>query len=81
MLALKKVPVSDFCGIYRHDLGSSLMCVHNGVPIVVELGYNYEYDENDVEIVLEHHGYDFGQDKFNYRRIVKRAKLKKKWVN
>ena len=54
------------------------MCVHKGVPIVTELGYSYEYDENDVEIVLEYHGYDFEQDKFNYRDMVKRAKLKKK---
>ncbi len=78
MFSLRKVPVSDFCGIYKHDLGSSLMCVHKGVPIVVELGYSYEYDENDVKIVLEYHGYDFEQDKFNYRKMVKRAKLKKK---
>ncbi len=79
MFALRKVPVSDFCGIYSHDLGNALMCVHNGVAFIEEFGY--DYDEFDVEIVLEYHGYDFEQDKFNYRKMVKRAKLKKKWVN
>ena len=76
VFALRRVPVSDFCGIYKHDMGNSLMCIHDGKPIIMELGYSYEYD--DVEIVLEYHGYDFKQDKFNYREMVKRAKLKKK---
>lgn len=81
IFALKKVPVSDFCGIYRHDMGNLFMCVHNGKPIIEELGYSNEYDEFDVEIVLEYHGYDFEQDKFNYREVVKRAKQRKKRVN
>lgn len=74
MFALNEVTVSDFCGIYRHDMGSTLMCVLNGVPIVMELGYPNEYDEVDVELILESHGYDLEQDKFNYKEIVKRAK-------
>lgn len=78
MFALKKVPISDFCGIYKHDLGSSLMCVHKGVAIVMELGYHYEYEEYEVKLVLESHGYDFKQDKFKYREMVKEAK-KRPW--
>ena len=74
MFSLKKVPVSDFCGIYRHDSGSTLMCVLNGVPIVMELGFPNEYDEGDVELILESYGYDLERDKFNYKEIVKRAK-------
>lgn len=74
MFALKRVPVSDFCGIYRHDMGSALMGVLNGVPIVMELGFPKEYDEVDVELILESYGYDLERDKFNYKEIVKRAK-------
>jgi hypothetical protein len=33
-LALKKVPVSDFRGIFRHDLGSTLMGILKGKPKV-----------------------------------------------
>lgn len=76
MFALKRIPISDFCGIYRHDLGSYLMCVHNGVANVQELGFDFE--EEEVEIMLRYYGYDFEQDKFNYREMVKRAKKKKK---
>jgi hypothetical protein len=74
MFALKKIPVSDLCGIYAHDSGSALMFVLNGVPIVMELGYPKEYDEDDVGLILEGYGYDIEQDKFNYKEIVKRAK-------
>ena len=73
IFALQKVPVSDFCGIYSHDLGNSLMCVHNGVPFVMELGHTYEYGEHEVEIVLNYLGYDFELDKFNFREMVKKA--------
>lgn len=76
MFALQKVPVSDFCGIYEHDLGSALMCVHNGVAFVMELGYDYEYSEHEIEIVLDYYGYDFERDKFNFREMIKKAKKK-----
>ena len=76
MFALKKVSVSDFCGIYVHDMGNTLMCVYNNKPIIMELGYDYDYGEHEVEIVLDYHGYDFEQDKFNYRKMVKKAKKK-----
>ena len=76
MFALQKVPVSDFCGIYSHDLGDTLMCVHNGVAFITELGYNDEYGEYEVEIVLDYHGYDFERDKFNFREMVRKAKKK-----
>lgn len=71
MFALRKVPVSDFCGIYGHDLGNGLNGVYDGVAFIKELGYNY--DESDVEIVLDYHGYDFERDKFNFREMVKKA--------
>ncbi|MBA7583995.1 hypothetical protein ES708_25947 [subsurface metagenome] len=73
IFALKKVPVSDFCGIYKHDLGDALMCVHDGVAFVMELGYDYEYGEHEVEIVLDYLGYDFERDKFNFKEMVKKA--------
>lgn len=72
MFALQKVLVSDFCGIYKHDLGNALMCVHDSAPLVMELGY--DYDENEVGFVLSYLGYDFDRDKFNYKKMVKRAK-------
>ena len=53
MFALKKVPVSDFCGIYKHDLGNTLMCVHNSVAIIRE--FAYDYGEEEVEFVLKYH--------------------------
>ena len=74
MFALQKVPVSDFCGIYRHDLGNALMCVHDGVAFTMELGYDYEYGEDEVKIVLDYLGYDFERDKFKFREMVKKAR-------
>ena len=71
IFALKKVPVSDFCGIYSHDLGNALMVVHDGRPLIMELGNNY--GEHEVEIVLRYLGYDFELDKFNFREMVKKA--------
>ena len=71
IFALKKVPVSDFCGIYLHDLGNALMVVHDGRPLIMELGNNY--GEYEVEIVLDYLGYDFELDKFNFREMVKKA--------
>ena len=76
MFALQKVPVSDFCGIYRHDSGNALMCVHDGRAFIQELGYDYEYSEDEVKIVLDYLGYDFERDKFNFREMVKKAKKK-----
>jgi len=49
--ALRKVPVSDFYGVYQHDLGNSIMGVRGGRPFAIELGY--EYDEKDIEICLD----------------------------
>ena len=74
MFALKKISVSDFCGIYGHDLGNALMCVHNGRPIIMELGYDDKFGEYEVEIVLDYHGYDFERDKFKFKEMVKKAK-------
>lgn len=37
-LTLGKVPVSDFWGVYSHDLGNTLMCLENGRPFIKELG-------------------------------------------
>lgn len=48
--ALMRVPTSDFYGIYRHDLGNTLMGVQTGIPFVIELGY--EFDNNDIEYYL-----------------------------
>ena len=33
IFALKKVPVSDFCGIYSHDLGNGLNGVHRRIGL------------------------------------------------
>lgn len=49
--ALKKVPISDFYGVYHHDFGKILMGVRFGVPFIVEMGY--EYDEIDIEFYLD----------------------------
>ena len=86
IFALQKVPVSDFCGIYSHDLGHTLMGVYNGVSFVVELGLDYDdvevafieksygdFYEFDIEIVLRFIGYDFERDKFNFKELVKKA--------
>ncbi len=72
IFALQEVPISDFCGIYSHDLGNALMCVHDGVPFVMELGYDYEYGEREVEIVLDYLDYDFELDKFNFREWLRK---------
>jgi len=47
-LALRKVPVSDFYGVYRHDFGNSLMGVKNGVPLIVELGHSPNFEQLDL---------------------------------
>ncbi len=86
IFALQKVPVSDFCGIYSHDLGHTLMGVYDGVSFVVELGYDYDdeevafieesgrdFYEFDIKIVLRFIGYDFERDKFNFKELVKKA--------
>jgi len=49
--ALRKVPASDFYGVYQHDGGNALMGVKSGKPFSIELGY--EYDEIDIEIWLD----------------------------
>ena len=71
--ALKKVPVSDYCGIFHHDLGNTLMFVLDGSPFIYELGYDPEEGVwVSVAFALEHRGYDMSQDKFNYKEIVKK---------
>ena len=64
--ALKKVPVSDYYGVYHHDGGNALMGVNVGVPFIIELGY--DYDETDVEFYLEE--VEYFKDKFEevYKR-------------
>ena len=42
-LALRKVPVSDFYGIFQHDFGNLLMGIKNGKPIMVELGFSPKF--------------------------------------
>lgn len=72
-LALKEVPVSDYCGILRHDLGNTLIFVLDGSPFIMELGYCP--DENVlyfIKIILENHGYDHKQDKFKYKEMAKK---------
>lgn len=59
--ALKKVPVSDYYGVYHHDLGNALMGVKAGVPFIIELGY--EYDETDIEFYLGE--VEYFKDKFD----------------
>lgn len=46
--ALRKVPVSDFYGIYKHDSGNRLMGVKEGRPIIVELGFSPEFSKLDL---------------------------------
>jgi len=36
--ALKKVPISDFWGVFNHDLGNRFMGVKHGRPFIKELG-------------------------------------------
>lgn len=48
--ALDKVPVSDFWGVFNHDLGNTLMGVSKGKPFTRELG-DFEIDlEADKQI-------------------------------
>ncbi|MFX0058056.1 MAG: hypothetical protein ACFE8J_07125 [Candidatus Heimdallarchaeota archaeon] len=49
--ALKKVPLSDFYGVYHHDLGNCLMGLKGKVPFMIELGN--EYDEIDIDFYLD----------------------------
>lgn len=58
--ALKKVPMSDFYGVYHHDLGNALMGVRVGVPFIIELGY--DYDEADIMFYLKE--VEYFKDKF-----------------
>jgi hypothetical protein len=53
--ALKKVPISDFWGVFNHDLGNVLMAVRNSEPFIKELG-RFEEDseaEKKVEPLLD----------------------------
>ena len=49
--ALRKVPISDFYGVYQHDGGNTLMGVQSGIPFAIDLDDNY--DEIDIEIWLD----------------------------
>lgn len=62
------------------------MGVYDGVSFVVELGYGYDevevafieesgrdFYEFDIKIVLRFIGYDFEQDKFNFKELVKKT--------
>jgi len=60
-LALRKIPVSDFYGVYEHDGGNALMGVRSGVPFSIELPY--EYNNSDIEFYLEE--VDFYKEKFS----------------
>jgi len=49
--ALKKVPTTDFFGIYQHDDGNALMGLKKGKPFIVDLGLSF--DNNFVNKILE----------------------------
>lgn len=70
--ALKMIPVSDFYGIYHHDLGNALMGVKAGVPFILELGY--EYDEIDIEFYLGE--VEYYKDRFD--EVYKELGLRKR---
>jgi len=40
--ALRKIPTTDFYGIYQHDDGYALMGIKRGRPFIVDLGYSYD---------------------------------------
>lgn len=42
-LALQKVPVSDFYGIFQHDFGNLLMGIKDGKPVMIELGFSPKF--------------------------------------
>lgn len=44
-LAIRKVPTSDFQGVYMHDFGNSLMGIKKGEPFVVELGFSPKWKD------------------------------------
>ena len=44
-LSLRKIPVSDFHGVFQSDMGYSLMGVKNGIPFIEDLGYSYDDDK------------------------------------
>ena len=50
--ALRKVPVSDFHGIYKHDFGQTLMGVRDGRPFTMEL-YR-PMTESEVKKLIHH---------------------------
>ncbi len=47
-LALRKVPVSDFYGVYKHDFGNLLMGIKDGKPLRVELGVSPKFSKLDL---------------------------------
>lgn len=49
-LGLRKVPVSDFRGIYKHDFGNTFMGIKDSRPFIIELGFSPKY--RDIELVL-----------------------------
>ncbi|MFX1571802.1 MAG: hypothetical protein ACFFB0_03560 [Promethearchaeota archaeon] len=48
--ALRKVPVSDFYGVLRHDLGDSFIGVKFGRPFSIEL--DFQYNDDDLEMMF-----------------------------
>ncbi len=63
-LALNKVPISDFHGIYRHDMGYTLMDVYEGQPFAIEI--DYFISENDIEMFLRelYHSFKSTRDRY-----------------
>lgn len=45
-LALQKVPVTDFFGVFMHDFGNLLMGIKDGKPIIVELGRSPKFSKS-----------------------------------
>lgn len=67
--ALKKVIVSDFHCIYKHDDGNTLMGVREGIPFIIELGH--EFDETDIKFYLEE--VEYHKEKFH--RVYSKKKF------
>lgn len=49
-LALQKVPVADFYGIYKHDFSNTFMGIKDNKPFIIELGFSPKF--SDIDLVL-----------------------------
>ncbi|TFG18789.1 MAG: hypothetical protein EU529_17060 [Promethearchaeota archaeon] len=74
-LAIGKVPVSDFWGVYSHDLGNTLMCLENGRPFIKELGRFERISRAEIKIknFLGHYFRTPSGDLFTVRLLPERG--------